>query len=116
MSVGGRPAKYRYGMSADELLSVADRAYPHHLVQIAVKFGVIRRFPCVVCNSSESIAHHYDYRSPLDVIWLCQQHHLDEHVRLGVGVGKDNYDYGYIGISPDLTQILVSRHQDEGLQ
>jgi hypothetical protein len=36
--------------------------------------------PCVVCGTTEKItAHHDDYSRPLDVVWVCAQHHADLH-------------------------------------
>lgn len=36
--------------------------------------------PCEVCGTTEKItAHHDDYARPLDVRWLCAQHHADLH-------------------------------------
>lgn len=33
---------------------------------------------CVECQK-DAIGHHYDYRKPLEVIWLCPKHHGIEH-------------------------------------
>jgi hypothetical protein len=35
----------------------------------------------VVCGAKKSVAHHEDYKKPLDVIWLCQEHHKAVHMR-----------------------------------
>lgn len=38
----------------------------------------IPKGPCAVCGSTDNIeAHHEDYRYPLDVVWLCHEHHVD---------------------------------------
>ena len=40
----------------------------------------IIRQPCAICGSTDSIeGHHEDYSKPLDVIWLCREHHLEIH-------------------------------------
>jgi hypothetical protein len=35
----------------------------------------ISQMECVVCSKKETEAHHYDYRRPLAVLWLCKTHH-----------------------------------------
>ncbi len=45
----------------------------------AVKRGDIIRGECKVCSKPNAHAHHEDYSKPLDVIWLCRQHHEDIH-------------------------------------
>lgn len=42
--------------------------------------GAVRPKPCWVCGTNEKIqGHHYDYDKPLEVLWLCHEHHLDMH-------------------------------------
>jgi hypothetical protein len=48
-------------------------------VRYALKTGKLVRLPCFECGSLESEAHHPDYSRPLDVIWLCKQHHRECH-------------------------------------
>jgi hypothetical protein len=46
----------------------------------AVRDGRIARGPCEVCGTTEDIhGHHDDYSKPLDVRWLCGQHHRELH-------------------------------------
>ncbi len=46
----------------------------------AVRFKKIKRMPCEVCGSISKIhGHHKDYDKPLEVIWLCRQHHAELH-------------------------------------
>lgn len=45
----------------------------------AVKSNKIEKLPCIVCGSLEVVAHHPDYDRPLDVIWMCHQHHKQTH-------------------------------------
>jgi hypothetical protein len=35
--------------------------------------------PCVLCGKAEADGHHEDYSKPVDVIWLCQEHHSQLH-------------------------------------
>lgn len=45
----------------------------------AIRDGKIKRQPCIVCGG-KAHAHHEDYSRPLDVIWLCPEHHSKHHV------------------------------------
>lgn len=45
----------------------------------AIKSGFLKRKPCIVCGNEKVDGHHYDYKKPLDVIWLCRVHHNDIH-------------------------------------
>ena len=37
------------------------------------------REPCEVCGAEKVHAHHDDYSRPLEVRWLCRQHHAERH-------------------------------------
>ena len=50
-------------------------------VQNALRDGLLVKGACAVCGSVETEAHHTDYAKPLEVIWLCRQHHLDQHCK-----------------------------------
>ena len=50
-----------------------------NILNAAVKKGVIKREPCVVCGNKRTHGHHEDYLKPLEVIWLCAKHHNGEH-------------------------------------
>lgn len=47
----------------------------------AVKWGKVIKQPCQVCGNVKSQGHHEDYSKPLEVIWLCKEHHDDKHNR-----------------------------------
>lgn len=47
----------------------------------SLRDGKIVRRPCQECGSKNSHAHHYDYSRPLDVVWLCTEHHWKAHGR-----------------------------------
>jgi hypothetical protein len=51
------------------------RSYLH----VYVKRGKIIKAPCEICGSERSEAHHIDYTKPLEVHWLCRDHHLELH-------------------------------------
>ena len=51
----------------------------HYDLRNAIRRGEMKRLPCSVCGSLKSQGHHSDYSKPLDVIWLCPQHHKEAH-------------------------------------
>jgi hypothetical protein len=59
------------------------RAY--QAVQYALKRGRLIRSPCEICKTEPVEAHHDDYSKPLDVRWLCRQHHAIHHVTQRLG-------------------------------
>lgn len=44
----------------------------------AISKGKLVKSPCFVCGG-DSEAHHPDYSRPLDVVWLCKEHHREVH-------------------------------------
>lgn len=46
----------------------------------AVRRGLLSRQPCEVCGAEQVEGHHEDYSRPLDVRWLCSQHHRELHL------------------------------------
>lgn len=57
--------------------------YPEKIVAVqyvnnAIRDGRLFRKPCEVCGSTYKIeAHHEDYLKPLEVNWLCKEHHTE---------------------------------------
>jgi len=49
------------------------------LVNRAIKAGVLTKQSCEVCRSLIVEAHHENYDKPLEVRWLCKDHHLEAH-------------------------------------
>lgn len=45
----------------------------------AIAYGKMDRGACEICGESNADGHHPDYSKPLDVKWLCHQHHMDHH-------------------------------------
>jgi hypothetical protein len=45
----------------------------------ALKRGKIQRQPCERCGAEPAEGHHPDYSKPLEVRWLCVQHHIEQH-------------------------------------
>ena len=49
-----------------------------------IRIGALTRQPCEKCKTTNNVhAHHDDYSKPLDVRWLCAQHHRDWHAKHG---------------------------------
>jgi hypothetical protein len=55
------------------------KANARSYLNVYIKKGLVKKLPCQVCGSLESQAHHDDYSKPLDVKWLCRDHHLELH-------------------------------------
>ena len=56
----------------------------HIAVEAALRRGELVKGPCEVCNITEAEGaridgHHDDYSKPLNVRWLCRQHHVRLH-------------------------------------
>ena len=47
-----------------------------------LKRGKIKKQPCQVCGELKVEAHHDDYSKPLEIKWLCREHHIDLHSKL----------------------------------
>lgn len=48
-------------------------------VSNALRDGRLIKTACFCCGDSKVEAHHPDYNSPLDVVWLCRKHHKEIH-------------------------------------
>jgi hypothetical protein len=60
-----------------------EKRIAHQAVQTAVRNGSLKKKPCEVCGSTVRIhAHHDNYEKKLDVIWVCQTHHMERHAML----------------------------------
>jgi hypothetical protein len=47
--------------------------------QQAIYSGKLIRKPCEKCGDPKVEAHHEDYYKPLEIVWLCQKHHIEHH-------------------------------------
>lgn len=66
----------------------------HDAVRYALKKGTLVRQPCERCGSTHRVeAHHDDYSKPLDVKWLCEEHHKQRHVELRLEANKYQETY-----------------------
>jgi hypothetical protein len=55
-----------------------ERRAAHLQVQYALRKGLLKKTPCMVCGAKAE-SHHPDYSRPLDVVWLCPAHHKQAH-------------------------------------
>jgi hypothetical protein len=60
-----------------DYLDLQDRA--RQIWNTARKLELMPPFPCAICGRIKTHGHHYDYRLPLSVIWLCPTHHKMQH-------------------------------------
>lgn len=72
-----RAAQYAYTAQLEEKYPEKRRA--RHMVSNAIRDGRLIRKPCEVCGHLKAEAHHDDYSKPLDVRWLCKDHHEAFH-------------------------------------
>lgn len=56
--------------------------------------GLIQKFPCQICDSTNSQMHHPDYDRPLFIVWLCRACHLAVHKSLDFDVSKGIQNFG----------------------
>lgn len=54
------------------------RRAAHVILGNALRNQTVKPQPCWVCGKKAE-AHHPDYSRPLDVVWLCKQHHREVH-------------------------------------
>lgn len=50
-----------------------------YLTSNAIRDGRLIPQPCEKCSDPGAEAHHDDYSKPLEVRWLCREHHLEHH-------------------------------------
>lgn len=63
-----------------ELPDVArQKANARSYLNVYIRRGKIKKQPCLFCGNPEAEAHHHDYSKPLEVTWLCREHHLINH-------------------------------------
>ena len=73
----GRDAQNR-GIRAYKIRHPLKRS-AHIIAGNAIRDGRILKQPCVICGEEKAQAHHDDYSKPLDVRWLCSEHHNEYH-------------------------------------
>ena len=53
--------------------------YSRYITRKAIEKGLLIKKPCEICGFNQSEMHHHDYTKPLEIKWLCKEHHLKEH-------------------------------------
>lgn len=61
----------------------------HVKVGNALRNGKLVKQPCEVCGESVVHGHHCDYDRPLEVMWLCAEHHAQWHSENGEGLNAN---------------------------
>jgi hypothetical protein len=61
-------------IASDRMKNIATKRVANALVS-----GSLAREACCVCTSAPAEAHHADYSKPLEVFWLCRDHHRRLH-------------------------------------
>lgn len=59
------------------ILKHFDRYLARNLLHSYVLTGKIIKKPCQICGDIKTQAHHTDYNKPLNVQWLCFNHHFE---------------------------------------
>jgi hypothetical protein len=82
----------------------------HKVVQHAKSIGSILPLPCQRCGSNDNVeAHHEDYSRPLDVVWLCREHHNARHFE--IRAGRTKMVQG-VGPEPSPPRAHIRAHRD----
>jgi len=59
------------------------KEYAKSQISYALKTKKLTKEPCKECGTIKDVqGHHPDYDKPLEVIWLCREHHHKLHVKL----------------------------------
>lgn len=74
--------KMRYKTTQKNKRNNHDKYIANSRLSYAVRSGKIKRGPCSVCGAHKIEGHHPDYTKPLEVIWLCDYHHKEEHKKI----------------------------------
>lgn len=61
----------------------------HSMVNRAIRAKKLFRLPCEVCGYEKTEAHHDDYSMPLNVRWLCSEHHKQWHAKHGAALNAE---------------------------
>lgn len=55
----------------------------HNIVNNLIRSKKLFRKPCEICGKKNTHGHHDDYDKPLNVRWLCSEHHWQWHTENG---------------------------------
>jgi formylmethanofuran dehydrogenase subunit E len=74
-----RKAKIKDGKKWREKPETKQMMKAHGILNREIKKGNIIRGSCEVCDEPDANGHHDDYDKPLEVRWLCDEHHQGHH-------------------------------------
>lgn len=90
--------------------SVKQRA--NYLVKYNLKKGAIQKQPCEVCGHTDYVeAHHKDYKKPLEINWLCIQHHNEADARDETCYKITGYSLGYLFKAGSIISLKEAKAQ-----
>ena len=85
-AVGAANPAWKGGVSTDnmryrrrQLERWPEREHARRLTRAEIAAGRLVPLPCEVCGEAKAQAHHDEYSKPLDVRWLCVEHHRAHH-------------------------------------
>lgn len=82
-----RGNRQKKGYTKEYRSKYPNKVRAHRIVRNAISQNKLFKEPCVVCGTDESVvAHHNDYLKPLNVVWMCQAHHVQWHKKNGEGL------------------------------
>jgi hypothetical protein len=67
-------------------MTLEDKVYVRQLSNKYYNLGCIRTdYGCEICGNEDTDMHHVNYEDPLDIRWLCPEHHIlaDKLMRQG---------------------------------
>jgi hypothetical protein len=56
-----------------------ERRYAQRALSNALRDGKVSKLNCFICGLEKVEGHHPDYSKPLEVVWLCTEHHKQTH-------------------------------------
>ena len=66
-----------FGVSRQRIDQIVhyDKNRCRQILHYQIEHGRITPKPCEICGNPDTQAHHDDYQKPLEVKWLCKEHH-----------------------------------------
>jgi hypothetical protein len=84
----------------------AERNIAHNAVGNAKRKSLLVKKACLICGRIDVQAHHENYAKPLDIIWLCKEHHIERHYEIRRTVPTRNVG-GWIEIKNLIKDLLA---------
>jgi len=67
----------------EDLAKRKERWKAYNAVAAAKRKGALVPQPCVACGANAE-AHHPNYKKPLEIIWVCREHHrVIDSIKIG---------------------------------